>query len=191
MNRGNRLRLFVAIDLPEELRMGVSALRQDICGMRWTRSEQLHVTLRFLGPTPEAKLEEICESLSQVRAPYFDLNVKGLGIFPPVQSRKPPRVLWLGLQPERPLCELRAELDRVLGPDAEMVKQGYSPHLTLARFTSRPMEDFHKFVASHTECEIGTWRVDRFHVYHSTLQREGALHEVVRSYSLDEPCQLK
>jgi 2'-5' RNA ligase len=190
MNQGNMLRLFVAVDLPEALRLKVMALAEKVSGVRWVESEQLHITLRFLGATPLADLKRIKANLAEVRAPCFDLQIHGVGIFPPAKSRKPPRVLWLGLQPDSPLRELKAEIDGVLGPDPEMAGREYSPHLTLGRFTSRPREDLNAFLVHHTDCDFGTWKVDSFHLYRSTLKREGALHEVVGSYVLKEPLPL-
>jgi len=65
------LRLFVAVDLPAELRPVVAGLAQGIGGARWTRPEQLHVTLRFLGDTPEDRLVDLRARLRQVRMPGF------------------------------------------------------------------------------------------------------------------------
>jgi RNA 2',3'-cyclic 3'-phosphodiesterase len=178
------LRLFIAVDLPAELRAAVVQMGQAIAGARWTRPEQLHITLRFFGDTPEDRLAEIRGCLRQVRVPPFALALRGTGVFPPAGGRKPARVLWLGLDPPLPLCELKQAVDDRLGPDPETTQRGYSPHLTLARFPTRPRDDLDRFLAAYAAFEVGQFVVSGFHLYRSTLRPQGALHEIVESYPL-------
>jgi 2'-5' RNA ligase len=178
------LRLFIAVDLPAELRPVVARLLQGIGGARWTRPEQLHITLRFLGDTPEDQLVDLRARLRQVRIPHFELAPRGMGVFPPVGGRKPARVLWLGLDPPEPLAALKHAVDGVLGPDPETAKRGFSPHLTLARFPTRPRNDLDTFLGEHAGFDGGRFMVNNFHLYRSTLRPQGALHEIVESYPL-------
>jgi 2'-5' RNA ligase len=178
------LRLFIAVDLPAELRPAVARLCQGIGGARWTRPEQLHITLRFLGDTPEEQLDDLRARLRQVRVPQFELAMRGTGVFPPAGTRKPPRVLWLGFDPAEPVQALKRAVDGVLGPDPETAKRGFSPHLTLARFPTRPSRDLDIFLDEHAGFDGGHFGVGNFHLYRSTLRPEGARHEIVESYLL-------
>jgi 2'-5' RNA ligase len=178
------LRLFIAVDLSAELRSVVTRLCQGIAGARWTRPEQLHITLRFLGDTPEGQLDDLRARLRQVCTPHFELALRGTGVFPPEGGRKPARVLWLGLDPPEPLQALKYAVDEVLGPDPETAKRGFSPHLTLARFPNRPRHDLDRFLAEHSGFDGGCFVVTDFHLYRSILRPEGALHEMVESYPL-------
>ena len=180
------LRLFVAVDLPTELRPVIARLCQGIGGARWTRPEQLHITLRFLGDTAEDRLADLRAGLREVRALRFELALQGTGVFPPPGARKPARVLWLGLNPPEPLRALKDAVDGVLGPDSETAKRGFSPHLTLARFPTRPRSDLDRFLAEHVGFDGGRFLVSSFHLYRSTLRPEGALHEIVESYPLQD-----
>ena len=177
-------RLFIAVDLPAELRPVVARLLQGIGGARWTRPEQLHITLRFLGDTPESQLDDLRARLRQVRMPRFELALRGTGVFPPVGGRIPARVLWLGLDPPEPLQALKHAVDGVLSPDPETAKRGFSPHLTLARFPTRPSRDLDRFLAEHVGFDSGRFMVSNLHLYRSTLRPQGALHEIVESYLL-------
>ena len=177
-------RLFIAVDLSAELRPVVARLLQGIGGARWTRPEQLHITLRFLGDTPEDQLDDLRARLRQVRTPRFELALRGTGVFPPVGGRKPARVLWLGLDPPEPPAALKHAVDGVLGPDPETAKRGFSPHLTLARFPTRPSRDLDRFLAEHVGFDSGRFMVSNLHLYRSTLRPQGALHEIVESYLL-------
>jgi 2''-5'' RNA ligase len=181
------LRLFIAVDLPTELRPAIARLCQGIAGARWTRAEQLHITLRFLGDTAEDRLADLRAGLREVRTPRFELALRGTGVFPPPSARKPARVLWLGLEPPESLRALKDAVDGCLskhGPDPETAKRGFSPHLTLARFPTRPRHDLDRFLAEHAGFDGGRFVVSDFHLYRSTLRPEGALHEIVESYPL-------
>jgi 2'-5' RNA ligase len=180
------LRLFIAVDLPAELRPAIARLCQGIGGARWTRPEQLHITLRFLGDTAEDRLADLRAHLREVRTPRFELALQGTGVFPPLGGRKPARVLWLGLEPPQPLRALKDTVDGVLGHDPETAKRGFSPHLTLARFPTRPRHDLDRFLAEHVGFDGGRFLVSSFHLYRSTLRPEGALHEIVESYPLQD-----
>jgi RNA 2',3'-cyclic 3'-phosphodiesterase len=177
------LRLFVAVDLPAPLRPVVAGLCQGIAEARWTRLEQLHITLRFLGDTPETELDERRQRLRRIHRPRFSLATRGLGVFPPASGRKPARVLWLGLDPPEPLRELKQSVDDLLGPDPDTAARGYSPHLTLARFPTRP-HGLDAFFAEHAGFDSGWFEVTAFHLYRSTLRPQGALHEIVESFPL-------
>ena len=180
------LRLFVAVDLPTELRPAIARLCQGIGGARWTRPEQLHITLRFLGDTAEDRLADLRADLHEVRVPRFELALRGTGVFPPPSARKPARVLWLGLEPPEPVRAIKDAVDGVLGPDPETAKRGFSPHLTLARLPARPRYAPDRFLAEHAGFDGGRFLVSSFHLYRSTLRPQGALHEFVESYPLQE-----
>jgi len=178
------LRLFVAVDLPAELRPVIARLCQGLGDARWTRPEQLHITLRFLGDTAEDRLADLRTRLREVRAPRFELALRGTGVFPPPSARKPARVLWLGLEPPEPVRTLKDAVDGVLGPDPETANRVFSPHLTLARFPTRPRHDLDRFLVEHAGFDGGRFAVSSFHLYRSTLRPQGALHEIVESYPL-------
>ncbi|MGB8299320.1 MAG: RNA 2',3'-cyclic phosphodiesterase [Polyangia bacterium] len=205
------LRLFIAVDLPAELRPAIARLCRGIGGARWTRPEQLHITLRFLGDTAEDRLADLRTRLREVRAPRFELALRGTGLFPPPSTRKPARVLWLGLEPPEPVRALKGAVDGALswepwegsqplprwsaagtagglstrlGSDPETATRVFSPHLTLARFPTGPRHDLDRFLAEHAGFEGGRFVVSSFHLYRSTLRPQGALHEIVESYPL-------
>jgi 2'-5' RNA ligase len=176
------LRLFVAVDLPNSMRDQIVPICKGITGARWSKPEQLHVTLRFLGAVPEGDLDRIRQALATVRHPAFRLEIRHAGVFPP---HKLPRVMWLGLAPAEPLCALKEKIDAVLGPDPESAQRTFSPHLTLARFTSQPRDELTQFLAAYGEFQAGPWPVHEFQLYQSTLRRTGAVHEVIQTYRLE------
>ncbi|TAK22740.1 MAG: RNA 2',3'-cyclic phosphodiesterase [Chloroflexota bacterium] len=138
---GPRARLFVAIELPENLTALVgsiqSRLRDDIGEraslLRWVDVTGAHLTLAFLGATPESRIDEIVDALDHVRhrGPVH-LASGGLGAFPGPRS---PRVLWIGLDGERDaLGSLRSEVQNTLVPLGwPPDTRGFAPHVTIAR----------------------------------------------------------
>lgn len=178
------LRLFLAVDLPETIRQEVAAMCTQVKSARWVKPHQLHITLRFMGQTPDDDLAKIQERLSRVKAPGFELALRGAGVFPGGGKRA--RVLWLGLDPTLPLVQLKHEIDACLGPDTQREGQGFSPHLTLARFTEKPDATLTQFLSRHQSYSGPRWPVACFKLYQSTLLSNGAVHGLVATYALAE-----
>jgi 2'-5' RNA ligase len=141
-------RLFVAVPLPPETTAQVAALVESVRregvpdggrDVRWVRLEGLHLTLRFIGPTPEDRVDAARDAvLAAARTvDAFDISIGGAGAFPPFAR---PRALWLGLRAgEGPLVALAREVDRAL-IDAgwALDEKTFRAHLTLARSDGVP-----------------------------------------------------
>jgi 2'-5' RNA ligase len=178
------LRLFLAVDLPDPVRQEVVALCTQVNNARWVKPHQLHITLRFLGQTPDDALAGMVDRLARVQVPAFKLTLHGAGVFPGGTRPKPARVLWLGLDPPEPLANLKHAINSSLGPDPEHAS--FSPHLTLARFTKRPNATLTQFLSQHQAYRSAPWPVACFHLYKSTLRPDGAVHELVATYPFAE-----
>jgi 2'-5' RNA ligase len=178
------LRLFLAVDLPDPVCHEVAVMCTQVNQARWVKPHQLHITLRFMGRTPQGALAEMRDRLTSVQAPAFDLALQGAGVFPGSTSLKRARVLWLGLDPAEPLVHLKRAIDDALGPDTERPGQEFSPHLTLARFTEKPDPTLTRFLSQHRTYHGGRFRVACLKLYQSTLHSSGAVHEVVATYPL-------
>jgi RNA 2',3'-cyclic 3'-phosphodiesterase len=179
------LRLFLAVDLPPAIAPQLLALCQGLAGARWSNPAQLHLTLRFLGDTPEEELPALRARLGAVAVPAFALGLRGVGVFP--KKRRPARVLWTGVAPAEPVVALRTAIDQVLGPDPEEAERGFSPHLTLARFRDDPGRALEDYLERWGAFASATWPVEAFHLYRSTLGRDGAVHDILQSYRLGTP----
>src|SRR3712207_8208252 len=82
------IRLFVALGLPEALRDELSMMAGGIPGARWVPEENYHLTLRFIGEVPGWQAQEVDEALAGVRAPGFDLTLRGVGTFQKARSEE-------------------------------------------------------------------------------------------------------
>ena len=176
------VRLFVAVDLPQAVRERLSALQGGVPAARWVASENLHLTLRFIGEVDYATARDIDDALNRIRAPAFAVAVAGVGCFGP---EKRPRALWAGTDPSSPLQFLRDKVDRAvvaagLAPDDRKFK----PHVTLARFRERPGPRLARWLTDNSLLRLGPISVDRFTLFESTLGGEGAVYRPIAEYAL-------
>ena len=180
-------RLFVAIDLPENLRTMVSDIGRDLPGAHCVSMEQLHLTLRFIGEVGEETFNAIRSALAGITGAPFPLTLRGVGHFPPGRH---PRVLWVGFEECVALLELQREVELALieaGIPPEERK--FSPHLTLARLKETPPGQVAALEERCREFVAGPFPVTEFHLYSSTLSRAGAIHSREASYPLSSTLQ--
>lgn len=179
------IRLFVAIELPEDVRGRVAALCGGVPGAKWVKPENLHLTLRFIGEVPEDRFHDIDAALAQIRAPAFEVELDGVGCFPP---RGQARVLWVGVTKNGALAHLYGKVESALvrtGLKPEGRK--YSPHVTLARLKGAPVRRIQEFVAEHNLFRAGPFPVVNFTLFSSFLSQSGAIHRAEASYPLAAP----
>lgn len=180
-------RLFIAIDPPAAVREQLSALYEPVRGIVWTRPEQLHLTLRFLGDVEIALREALEAALARVAVEAFVLPVEGLGVFPP---RGPARVVWAGVGRGHPrLHQLRQQIDdALLGCGLTLDVRFFQPHFTLGRVKDEaPPGAVAQFLKRHDAYEAGLFRAAAFVLYASELRPAGAVHTPWRVYSLRGP----
>jgi 2'-5' RNA ligase len=179
----NKQRLFVALCLPEPVRRLVASLAEPLYGVSWVRSDQLHVTVRFLGDVEAEWIAGMCERLGALQIEPFLLPVEAVGAFPP---KGPPRVLWVGTGAGHPrLFQLRQRLDDALiaaGVDFDVRR--FQPHVTVARCSGDAASAVGQWLHRHGEFAAPPIRVDAFDLYSSVLRPSGAEHTLVRRFSL-------
>jgi 2'-5' RNA ligase len=138
MTTADSHRLYIAIPCPPTLVTRLaelqSRLEADTWSLRYSDPLDFHLTLHFLGQTPERVIDDLRRELGAVahaRRP-FDLSVKGLGAFPHWDA---PGILWAGVHdPSGQLSELHQASLRVLNAYRLFkLNESYTPHITLAR----------------------------------------------------------
>lgn len=155
-------------------------------GVRWTRPESIHLTLKFLGGTPAEKGGAIMEALRRAVAGIgpFDLEVRGLGAFP---NERAPRVVWAGLvgKLDSLMC-LRDAVEREVAPLGFPTEgRGFSPHLTFGRIKEpRPNPALREWLAGRREMVFGRFRVGGVLLMESRLSPAGSVYTVVGEAAL-------
>lgn len=180
-------RLFVALTPPAPVRAELADLVDDrLDGARWVSADNLHLTLRFIGDTDDAKRERIEAALARVRVEPFVLPVGELGVFPP---RGPAKVLWAGVGGGHTrLYQLRKQVDEaLLAVDMTIDVRTFSAHFTVARL-GETLDPKHlaKFLERHKRFEAPPFRVASFELYASELRAGSApAYRVVRRFGLE------
>lgn len=181
-----RWRCFVAAPIDEGLRASLEQSvdswqsRSDLAGLRWTDPASWHVTLAFLGaidpddvPRTEAMLAAVASR--HPAAPIFETG--GLGAFP---QREVARVAWYGvLDPAGMMERLASDVAGTLGVGDE---RAFHPHLTLARARGDAV-DVRAWMAE-AAAPSGAVLLDRILFVRSHLDRDGARHETLASFTL-------
>jgi 2'-5' RNA ligase len=176
------VRLFVSVEIPVAVKQRLELLCCDVPGARWVDPEQIHLTLRFIGEVDELVFDDVQIALEQVRAQRFDLELKGVGHFPP---RGEPKVLWVGVERSDGLVQLHDRVERALvRAGVEPERRRFSPHVTLARLSHTPSRVVASFLAMNGLVRFDPFPLREFHLFSSSLSAKRAVHRCEASYSL-------
>jgi len=166
------IRIFTAIELPEDIKNSLSSIRTKLKGAKWVNREQMHLTLRFIGEVSEFKLKEITESLNQVSCEPFSINLQGVGHFNS-------NVFWAGVRPCIDLSFLKEEVDKKLTQlGLTLENKKYFPHITIARLKGVSSQDLATLLEQFVLFESREFKVVGFKLFSSNLTPAGAIHSV-------------
>lgn len=172
------IRAFIAIEIPDEIKAKISDLQKrifvDKC-VRLTKSEQLHITINFLGLIEEKKLEEIKKLIEEIRINKKNVEVKNLGFFP---SQSYQRVLYLSVYDTKDIAtEVFSKIKF-----GELVDKG---HITIARIKCKPSKNFLYSVEKEKDVYLGSFLVDKLAIFESILTSKGAIYRKIYEKSLE------
>jgi RNA 2',3'-cyclic 3'-phosphodiesterase len=178
------MRLFVALDLPFEVRdrLATLATTTGIPGARWVPPENYHLTLRFLGELPGHDAEEIDHALAAVKAKGFNLTLSGLGTF--ARSGRA-TALWVGATRCEGLDRLAAKIETAVQRcGLEPERRRFQPHVTLARLDNVPEAKLAAFVQGYNLFRVGPVPVAHFTLFSSRLGKEASVYTPEVEYEL-------
>jgi 2'-5' RNA ligase len=180
-------RLFIAIPiLPEALLISQKAfLIQNLAEekINWVKEENIHLTLKFIGNTPEKRIPEIVKSLNNCAKNFdaFSLVLERIAIF---GSSYNARVIWVGIRENIHLQQLHEcilkELKKVGYP---IDRQNFVPHFTLGRIKNIKHKDHFKRVMENVEkgffqeTEVGC-----FVLFESVLTPDGPFYNTINQF---------
>jgi len=185
------IRAFICISvapaLLDELEKVQRRLKLD--GVRWTKRDQIHLTLKFLGDIPAsvvADLEQAIRRACQGGKP-LRLTLQGMGCFPTPQR---PSVVWLGVGGDvDALAALQLAIEKKTGGLSEhSEKREFHPHLTIGRVKNVPFRELQRLGERVLGAEVGMlgeWTAAEVHLMKSELLPEGAKHTALASVRLE------
>ncbi len=177
-------RLFIAIDIPEEVRRTFKKTAESIelNNARYSRLDQMHLTLRFLGNVPGDRKEKLIQMLHDIHLPSFELDTDSLGVFP---KRGMSRILWVGLKESDVLNELQRSIEDVVEKCGfEAYNKPWHPHITLARLKGRNHLTQEILEESSAQNETMRFPVDAFYLYRSEFKKSGAVYSIQETFKL-------
>jgi 2'-5' RNA ligase len=192
------MRLFIALELPPEARQAAAEVARELkssgAEVKWVKLESMHLTLKFLGETPEGQAAEIKDALGEVchgRA-GMDLAIKSCGSFP---SNTKPQVVWLGLDGQVDhLLTLAKDIEArlaLLGFAPE--RRSFKAHLTLGRLRRGPKRGgkpggstapLARAIAALKDYNGPAFRADNVVLMKSTLTPAGPIYEPLAEFRL-------
>lgn len=183
------LRLFVAIEIPTEIKGQISSVINELkacnADVRWEQTDKLHLTLKFLGDTKEERLGQLLYALEAVAAQTspFSLTFSGVGCFP---NRREPRIIWVGAEDlDGALGQLVDAIETaLLAVGSEKETRNFHAHATIGRVKSqRNVRDLLRRMDSTTlKCkpiEVSTYVLIR-----SELKPSGSLYKTLNVFQL-------
>lgn len=183
------VRAFLAAPIPPQVKAAIGQLQKRLGtqspDIRWTKPDNLHLTMHFFGDVSEETLEKIRVSMLSVKGCQrpFQVDIKGLGAFPSLQR---PRVVWLGLAPTTRLRQLHHDIQQSL-QDVGITPEtrAYSPHLTIGRVRKEAV-DLSEQSVTLSDTTMGHLLIDRMVLYESRLRPGGARHIPLSEVTLDD-----
>jgi len=165
------MRLFVAVDLPEDIKQQIGSLHCGVPNARWTTPENAHVTLVFLGDIDAFDMTDIGLSLGRVQASSFELQIEGVGVF---GNSKKPRLLWAGISTNPALHHLQHKITQALSSSGiKLEERRFKPHITLARVQKSSYARVRDYLSEYSLFKTRSFNVDHFSLYSSVLGQSG------------------
>lgn len=177
------MRVFLAIDLPDHIRSELQRLQAQLPIGRPVPSDNLHLTLSFLGEQSEAACEDAHEVLSDIDSAPFVLRLAGLGSF----GKSAPQVIYADVEACIELLELERKITRKLrSAGVQFQKRRFRPHVTIARLprmlSSNGLAQVQDFIAHQGPFRGSDFQVTDFHFFRSLQTPDRVFHDVLASY---------
>lgn len=164
------------------LRSGLSS------AIRWIKPASIHLTLKFLGETPDSKIFDIVNSIEAASKEMlsFSLDCSGVGVFPTIRQ---PKVVWIGLKLQPELLKLQKEIDNSLIEFGyEQEKREFSPHLSLGRVNSYLKAEEKVFLTGKMKEYLGSkvtsFSVEEIQLIRSDIKPSGPIYTIQNQFIL-------
>ena len=182
------MRLFVAIELDEPFRNHLlklqDSLRSVVPQVSYTKPQNLHLTLKFIGDFDEKKVPALCDALGAVaRGGEFPLRSTGLDLLP---EHGPIRIIAAAVDGDDKLPALQTAIeDACATQEIPRENRRFRAHITLARARNAlPRSVRPKLVEQFPPAKPGEMQVRRFALMLSTLTNKGSEYSCLYKIAL-------
>jgi len=180
------IRTFIAIKASDEVRKRCANLIRTLGAgdieVTWTRTQNLHHTLKFLGDTDDTQLPSVCRAMALAAATIepFVVESVGVGAFPRMEA---PRTVWVGAGAgAEAMIALHHALDQELHQVGFALEaRRFQPHLTLGRVRKggETRETLARLINDHRDFHVGHTSVGEVTLFSSVLEKGGPVYEVL------------
>ena len=168
-------RLFIAIDLPDQIAEGLRALDPHYRGLVFSPPEQIHLTLAFFAAVEQPAADSLKEKLATISFRAFFLPLVELGTF---SKKGVPHILWIGVGHAHPhLFQLHKRVNEAaLACNLPIEERAWTPHFTIARARGVSPALMKSFLKKYRDYDAGMIHVEEFRLYSSKLTGAGPIH---------------
>jgi 2'-5' RNA ligase len=194
-SRPERHRLFVAIALPETVRHAIEKTRDELRAalpaksIRWTRSDQFHLTMRFLGGVEASRVDRLHDAMRRACAGAGALQLRAarIGVFP---GPRRPRVVWTGVDDrDGRLAALQRAIEAATNAfTEEQPQETFTGHITLARcrdLDRNAASTLTSLVQAMADKSFGYWTAVSVDIVRSQPTPQGSRYTTLAEISLD------
>lgn len=192
-------RVFIAINLPEEIKKKLASYQEKIEELftphlfkkgggpiRWTKKDNLHITLEFLGYVADNELLEICQNTKQLASKLrpFTVTLNKICYGPP--KKIPPRMVWVEGEKSKEFTCLKESLEKALMSSTAThylpENRVFAPHITLGRIKTWEFRQIEPEERPEVNEEINlNFKVNSIEIMESILKKGGPEYTILES----------
>lgn len=182
-------RLFVAIKInPDKTFINLfDQIKQKTINdkVKWVNTNNIHITLKFLGETEEPKIDSIKRMINQSLqdTPKFQIEISEVGIF---GSSYQPKAIWFGVKNNKELIKASTKIiDNLDAIGFLKDRQNFVPHITLGRINYiNDKKMFQNMINQLKSEHIQVVEIDEVILYESILKKEGPIYIEIEKFKL-------
>ncbi len=185
----NKLRLFVAVELPDMVKAELGSLAIASPDVRWLQSQQYHITLNFIGDASTAETNQVIDILKKTALQHDPFQIKLSGI-----SVEHGKMIWVSvLDPSGSLNRFHQNIKAALvaAKIGQMEERRYRPHVLLAKYGAGQLRSESDPVIEHAKAnfKITPHEVNEIVLFESRLRPSGAEHLPLKKIALAKQTQ--
>jgi 2'-5' RNA ligase len=175
------MRTFIAIDTSKEVVEELKSIQKKLCDGVFKKTQEYHITLKFLGEKNDSEIKDIIQKLSEIRFKSFELTLDKIGFFPNPNFI---RVVWVGTK-EQEIYELQKKIDSKLLELKIPAEEEFKSHITIARV--KQITDKKKFSEELKSIKPRgiSFKVNEFKLKKSVLTPEGPIYSDLQVFRLE------